>query len=186
MSPTPVHRCVNPTCDSRGELWNRAMTTEGSRLISALSTGAGRLEPVWRPSWGPSPSLGGRQSVSPPSTSMPVQPLSHLRPVTAPFQCIKRKLRMNLDFTTFISLPTFKMPNAATCPGGSNFISYPECHCRNSLQTPLTDWFLLLQHWLGCQASETKGLTSFSLCSRLPLVLKSQAATSTSWKRRGK
>lgn len=123
---------------------------------------------------------GGRQFTSPSSTSLPVQPLSHFCPVTAPFQCIKRKLLMNLDFTTFISLPTFKMPNTATCPGGSNFISYPECHHRNSLQTPLTDWFLLLQRRLGCQASETKGLTSFSLRSRHPLVLKSQAATSTS------
>lgn len=98
-------------------------------------------------------------------------------PATAPFQGAKGKLCASSCFTTFVSLPTFKMPNAATCPGGSNFVSYPECHRRNSLQTPLTDRFLLHRHPPACQASKTKGLTSASPRPRLSLVLTSQAAT---------
>lgn len=70
------------------------------------------------------------------------------RPAWLPSQGVQGKLCVRFPLTTLISLPSFKMPNAATHPGGSNFVSYPECQHRNSLQTPLTDRLLSASiHW---------------------------------------
>lgn len=74
--------------------------------------------------------------------SPPDPPGSSFPPATAPSQGVQGTLCVSCCLTTFISLPSFKMPNAATRPGGSDSVSYPECQRRNSLQTPLTDRLL--------------------------------------------
>lgn len=101
-----------------------------------------------------------------------VQPLSHLRPMTALFQCIKRKAT-NSDFTSiYLYCQTWNAKCAATCPKA--LISYPECHCRNLISNPtlLTDWFLCFSADSRMLASETKDSPLLSV-PRLPLALKS-------------
>lgn len=155
-----------------------SLTGRDPKMCSQRGLNGAEMSPHGTLTAGSPWSLRGRLSPGsgPCQTSLPpIFPLA-----TAPFWGIQGRLCGSFHFSAFISLPTFKMPNAATCPGGSNFISYPDCHRRNSLQTPLTDRLLLRQHPQACRASKTKRLTSASPRPRLPLVLKSQAATSTS------
>lgn len=70
---------------------------------------------------------------------------------------------MHFYFTTFISLPTFKMPKAATCPRGSHS-PLTQMSQRNSLPTPLTRWLLPLS-----SDSKARGRRQRQRDSPLPL-----------------
>lgn len=88
---------------------------------------------------------------------------------------------MNFCFMTFISLPTFKMPSAVTCPQGKPFASYPKV-TENLPANPTDTLASPPEQRLECRAGvrDTGTRLCLSPCPPLPLVLKSQAATSVS------
>lgn len=152
--------------------------------ISALSHRSGETgSPCGDPAEDP-PIPGGRQSVSPLSTSMPVQPLSHLRVLWQPCStCIKRKLAWTWILLHLSHCQPSKCQMLPLALGKHDLLPWnvtAEIHFK--------------PHWLigfSCFSADSDArhqrqrdhLFLFSVLSPFSIKI---TATSTSWKRRGK